>query len=139
MSEPASEVGAIFAGSVFQQIEEDVARFEDAGIVGEQAEYDANEKPSRNTGEISATGAPITSASSHIKTFGFWSEVSINALLMRFVPGVADARIRNQWYGHVHRRGGSVFHDVAHGFDQVVHLALGGLEQQFVMDLEQHL
>ena len=42
--EPAAEVGAIFPGPGLQQIQEDVAWFEDAGVIGEQAEHRTHQK-----------------------------------------------------------------------------------------------
>ena len=44
LGEPSAEVRTVFPRAVLQQIEEDVPGFEDAGIVREEAENDANEE-----------------------------------------------------------------------------------------------
>ena len=44
-AEPSAEVRTVFPRAILQQIEEDVPGFEDAGIVGEEAENDADEEP----------------------------------------------------------------------------------------------
>ena len=44
LGEPSAEVRTVFPRAVLQQIEEDVPGFEDAGIVGEEAEHDADEE-----------------------------------------------------------------------------------------------
>ena len=45
LGEPSAEVRTVFPRAVLQQIEEDVPGFEDAGIVGEEAEDDADQEP----------------------------------------------------------------------------------------------
>ena len=44
MREPRSEIGPILAGTRLDEVEEDVARLEDAGVVGKHAEHDPHEK-----------------------------------------------------------------------------------------------
>ena len=44
LRQPRPKVGAVFARSRLDEVEEDVARLEDAGVVGEQAEDDAHQE-----------------------------------------------------------------------------------------------
>ena len=44
MPKPWSQVGAVLAGAGFDELQEDVARFEDARVVGEQAEHDTHQE-----------------------------------------------------------------------------------------------
>ena len=45
LREPKPEIGSVPAGACLNEIEEDVARLENAGIVGEHAEHDPYEEP----------------------------------------------------------------------------------------------
>ena len=45
LRQPQAESGPVFAGPRLEEIEEDAARFEDAGMVREQAEHDPHQEP----------------------------------------------------------------------------------------------
>ena len=54
--EPEAQVGAVFAGPGLQQVQEDVARLEDAGVIGEQAEHHPHQEHLQVMADV--TGLP---------------------------------------------------------------------------------